>query len=91
MASQKTDGQRINALAVYKFLRIESDLPVGSLEARRLANFVQFNWRYTYDGATKREPLGLYDPAAPPRSLSPSKSRGLSIAAAKHEARNSPP
>lgn len=49
---------------------------------RKLANgAVQFYWRYSHAGQTHREPIGVYDPTAPPKKLQPT-ARGYGIAAA---------
>ena len=59
----------------------------GALQARRLANgAVQLYWRYSYAGKTSREPIGVYDPVAPPRKLQPTV-RGHGIAAALERCR----
>lgn len=39
----------------------------GALQARKLSTgAVQLYWRYTLDGSTSREPIGIFDPVAPP-------------------------
>jgi len=54
----------------------------GALQARKLSSgAVQLYWRYSLSGKTSREPIGVYDPAAPPKKLLPS-ARGYGIAAA---------
>ena len=54
----------------------------GALQARKLANgAVQLYWRYSLGGETSREPIGVYDPSAPPKKLQPTP-RGYGIAAA---------
>jgi hypothetical protein len=54
----------------------------GALQARKLANgAVQRYWRYSLGGKTSREPIGVYDPSAPPKKLQPT-SRGHGLAAA---------
>lgn len=59
----------------------------GALQARKLANgAVQLYWRYTLDGKTSREPIGVYDPSAPPKKLEPT-TRGYGIAAALEKCR----
>jgi hypothetical protein len=59
----------------------------GALQGRRLAgDAVQLYWRYTQDGRRHREPIGLYDPSAPPKKLQPT-ARGFSIAAALERCR----
>ena len=59
----------------------------GALQARKLANgAVQLYWRYSYAGKTSREPIGVYDPTAPPKKLQPTV-RGFGIAAALEKCR----
>ncbi|MFC3685985.1 tyrosine-type recombinase/integrase [Hydrogenophaga luteola] len=59
----------------------------GALQARKLANgAVQLYWRYSYAGKTSREPIGVYDPTAPPKKLQPTV-RGYGIAAALEKCR----
>ena len=54
----------------------------GALQARKLANgAVQLYWRYSLGGKTSREPIGVYDPSAPPKKLQPTP-RGYGLAAA---------
>ena len=54
----------------------------GALQARKLSSgAVQLYWRYSLAGKTSREPIGVYDPTAPPKKLQPS-ARGYGIAAA---------
>jgi integrase len=59
----------------------------GALQARKLANgAVQLYWRYSYAGKTSREPIGVYDPTAPPKKLQPTV-RGYGIVAALEKCR----
>lgn len=59
----------------------------GALQARKLANgAVQLYWRYSLHGKTSREPIGVYDPSAPPKKLEPT-ARGYGIAAALEKCR----
>ena len=59
----------------------------GALQARKLANgAVQLYWRYSLAGKTSREPIGVYDPSAPPKKLQPTL-RGYGIAAALEKCR----
>lgn len=59
----------------------------GALQARKLANgAVQFYWRYSLGGRTSREPIGVYDPSAPPKKLQPTP-RGYGLAAALEKCR----
>lgn len=80
-----TPGQKINALEVGKFARLGEVHPAGSLEARRLAKSVQFYWRFTLNGKTEREPIGVYDSSAPPKTSKPT-AKGYSVAAARKAA-----
>lgn len=59
----------------------------GALQARKLANgVVQLYWRYSLAGKTSREPIGVYDPTAPPKKLQPTL-RGYGISAALEKCR----
>ncbi|MBQ1764631.1 MAG: hypothetical protein IIZ92_17275 [Aquincola sp.] len=59
----------------------------GALQARKLANgAVQLYWRYSLGGKTSREPIGVYDPSAPPKKLQPTP-RGFGLAAALEKCR----
>lgn len=59
----------------------------GALQARKLANgAVQLYWRYSFGGKTSREPIGIYDPSAPPKKLQPTP-RGYGLAAAVERCR----
>lgn len=59
----------------------------GSLQARRLAGgAIQFYWRYSHEGTTHREPIGPFDPSAPPKKFTPT-ARGYSVAAAREHCR----
>ena len=82
-ASEKLKDLRIGSFVTLK--KIEQG---GALQARRLSTgTVQFYWRYTHSGRSDRVPIGTHDPAAPPRSLSPSN-RGFSLAAAVEACRS---
>jgi hypothetical protein len=78
----------LNSLGGKAFVTLHSRLDRGgALQARRLANgVVQFYWRYTLGGKTSREPIGVYDPTAPPKKLEPT-SRGYGVAAALEKCR----
>jgi integrase len=73
----------INALLGPSFVTLHGRLDTGgSLQARKLSNgAVQLYWRYSLDGKTSREPIGIYDASAPPKKLQPT-ARGYGIAAA---------
>lgn len=82
----KTNGQSINELSPGGFLKLGKVIPSGALEARKLASgAVTFYWRVTINGKTSREPIGIYDPSAPPKSLQPT-GKGYSIMAATRAA-----
>jgi integrase len=82
-----TYGQRIKDLAPSKSLVLEKVPLGGSLEARKLpSGDVRFYWRHTAGKVTHREPIGTYDPAAPPKSHRPT-TRGYSVQAALERAR----
>ena len=58
------------------------------MQARKLANgAVQLYWRYSHSGKTNREPIGVYDPTAPPKKLQPTQ-LGYGIAAALEKCRS---
>src|SRR5664279_2488168 len=78
-----THGEVLRALAPGVFVTLESRLRHGgSLQARRLSNgAVQFYWRYSHEGKKSREPIGAYDPTAPPKQLKPTL-KGYSVSAA---------
>ena len=80
-----TPSKIINGLERGKFASLAKVTPAGSLEARLLATGTTLYWRFTFDGKTEREIIGIYDPAAPPKSFRPSE-RGFSFAAAMREA-----
>lgn len=78
----------INSLRDNAFLTLHSRLEHGgALQARKLSGgYVQLYWRYSHAGRSIREPIGLYDSAAPPKKLQPTL-RGYSIAAALERCR----
>ena len=56
--------------------------PTGALQARKqAAGAAVFYWRYSMGSASERVKIGVYDPAAAPKSLTPTE-RGYSYAAA---------
>lgn len=80
-------GEQLKALQVGAFLKLEKIPAGGTLEARRLASQqVMFYWRKTRDGVPRREPIGVWDSLAAPKSLKPT-GRGYSIPAALEAAR----
>ena len=76
-------GEAIRAIKPGEFATLERRLDQGgALQARRLkAGAIQFYWRYSLDGKTHREPIGVYDSSAPPKKLEPT-AKGYSVAAA---------
>jgi integrase len=79
--------KRLQALPVGTFVTLNKLEQGGSLVARQLSQGgVQFYWRYSHEGRTHREPIGVYDPVSPPKKLEPT-SRGFSIAAAHEQCR----
>lgn len=59
----------------------------GSLQARLLSTqAVQLYWRYSLEGRTYREPIGVHDPSSPPKKMEPTP-RGFSLAAARERCR----
>lgn len=86
MATSPTVGQRINALLPGIFTTIEKIKPSGALQARKQKNgAVSFYWRYSLGNRSERVSIGLYDSAAPPKSLT-ATTKGYSVAAATRAA-----
>ena len=85
--TEKTAGRIINDLKPGAFVALgKVGTNDGSVEARRLSGGgVYLYWRLTFEGKTKRFPIGAYDPKAPPRSLEPTTS-GYSVRAATRTA-----
>jgi integrase len=83
-----TTSAAIKSLNGGAFVTLHSRLDRGgALQARKLANgAVQLYWRYSHAGKTNREPIGVYDPAAPPKKLQPTP-RGYGVAAALEKCR----
>lgn len=82
----KAAGPSINDLLPGAIATMCKVLPVGSLQARRSAGgAVSFYWRYSIGPSSERVLIGLYDPAAPPKSLTPTE-KGYSLAAARRAA-----
>ena len=82
MAEKDIATELIAALIDGEFKKLGKVNPSGSLEVRRMASgAVQFYWRITIGAKGRREPIGLYDSSAPPKSLQPT-GRGYSIKAA---------
>jgi integrase len=85
-ADSDTHGAAIKALVPGEFVTLENRLPAGgALQARKMANgAVKLYWRFTHNGKTAREEIGLWDSAAPPKTLKRTE-RGWAIAAALRE------
>lgn len=83
-----TASAAIKSLDSGAFVTLHSRLDRGgALQARKLANgAVQLYWRYSLGGKTSREPIGVYDPCAPPKKLQPTP-RGYGLAAALERCR----
>ena len=82
----KTPGQVINELPAGIFTTLCKIRPLGALQARRHASgIVAFYWRYSVGASSERVHIGLYSPAAPPRSLIRTKT-GYSFSAATRAA-----
>jgi integrase len=89
MKSNKLGG--ISALLKYApagtYVTVEQLPHGGSLQARMLSTqAVQLYWRYSLDGRTFREPIGVHDSSAPPKKMEPTP-RGFSLAAARERCR----
>ncbi|MEJ8836097.1 tyrosine-type recombinase/integrase [Ramlibacter sp. AN1133] len=81
-------SERLDSLQSGQSAVIEKLATGGSLEARRLGSgAVMFYWRYTQEKRTERMPIGVHDPAAPPRALKPT-ARGFGVQAALERARD---
>lgn len=84
----KTAGQIINGLMPGAFVKLDKVHSAGSLEVRKQATgATAFYWRFTINGKSHREEIGLYDSSAPPKSLKPTP-KGYSVAAAMDAAEN---
>ena len=81
------NGKALAQLIAGKSLALAKVAGGGTLEARRISSGVVFYWRRTVAGDTRREPIGAYDPKAPPLSLAPvAGSYGYSVKAAERVA-----
>lgn len=66
-----------------KFVTVSKVRPIGSLQARRHSSGgITLYWRYSFGAQSERVTIGVFDPVAPPKSLSPSTNGGFSVAAA---------
>ncbi|MDO8249099.1 MAG: integrase [Rhodoferax sp.] len=88
MAIKKEDtpGKTIKGLALGASKSLGKITGGGTVEARRISSGTVFYWRHTGDGKTSREPIGAYDPKAPPESLEPTGRYGYSVKAAERAA-----
>lgn len=81
-SSALSAGRLLKNLAPGAFVTLEKVKPSGALQARKQASgAVSLYWRYSIGTRSERVAIGLYDPSAPPKSLSPT-ARGFSVAAA---------
>ncbi len=79
---EKSVGHVVRSLVPGQYARLAKVIPSGSLEARKLASGgTMLYWRVTAHGKTLREPIGIYDSSASPKSLQPTI-RGYSVHAA---------
>ena len=82
----KTTNGLLENLPTGAFKTIEKIRPTGALQVRRQASgSIAFYWRYSIGTSSERVPIGLYDSAAPPKSLT-STACGYSLAAARRAA-----
>jgi integrase len=82
----ETPGRVLSALEPGPFKTLEKINPCGALQARKQTNgATSFYWRYSMGAASERVVIGVYDPSAPPKSLSPT-ARGFSFSAAVRSA-----
>lgn len=85
MATRPT-SQALTELPAGVFKTLCKVRPMGALQARKQASgAIAFYWRYSLGTSSERVSIGLYDSAAPPKSLAPTKS-GFSLAAATRAA-----
>jgi len=84
----KISSQKINDLVPGVFTTLSKVKPMGALQARKqVAGAVALYWRYSIGTNSERVSIGLYDPGAPPKSLTPTMA-GYSLAAAVRAAEN---
>lgn len=78
----KTPGKIIAEMPLAVFKTLLKVNPSGALQARKqISGITSLYWRYSVGTASERVLIGVYDPAAPPKSLTPT-ARGYSVAAA---------
>ena len=84
----KTASEILRCLPPGVFTTLAKINPVGTLQARRkTSGAITFYWRYSIGTSSERVAIGLYDPSAPPKSLTPGRS-GYSMAAATRQAQS---
>ncbi|BEP70858.1 hypothetical protein GmRootV35_53720 [Variovorax sp. V35] len=75
-------GRFLNELSPGTFKTLQKVQPSGALQARKnSSSAILFFWRYSIGTKSERVPIGLYDPSAPPKSLT-ATAKGFSVAAA---------
>ncbi|QFZ87585.1 integrase [Variovorax paradoxus] len=75
-------GRLLNALAPGTFKTLQKVQPSGALQVRKnSSSAISFFWRYSIGTKSERVSIGLYDPSAPPKSLT-GTTKGFSVAAA---------
>ena len=80
--ASKNPGELLKTLRPGVFATIAKTKPSGALQARLQTNgAITFCWRFSKGAASSRISLGVYDPKAKPKSLTPS-ANGYSIDAA---------
>ncbi len=86
MTDKRTPDAEIKAAKIGAFVTLQKIVPAGALQARKLKNgTVALYWRFTLDSITERVPVGHYDPALPPKKLTP-VAGAYSIQGAAHAA-----
>ena len=79
-------SKAVNEMPAGTMLTIQKVRPIGSLQVRKqTSGAAMFMWRYSHGTHSERVTIGIYDSAAPPKSLEPSP-RGYSLAAAIRKA-----
>lgn len=77
-----TMGQTLNGLQLGVFKTLLKVKPTGALQARKqTSGAIAFYWRYSVGTLSERVSIGHYDPAAAPKSLTPT-TVGYSVSAA---------
>lgn len=82
----ETPGRIINELKPGPFKTLGKIKPMGALQARKQASgAVALYWRYSIGPSSERVHIGLYDPVAAPKSLTPTQN-GHSVQSATRAA-----